>query len=205
MKLLFSLFIYLFVSSLYSQSFFNKTIDASFIKDITIILDHAFEIKIISSKTNTINIRAINEGEYQNSLFIKTTLQDQNLSIVDGFQPFSKFFNDKLSAHKVFSLKIEINIPVNLNVTLKSTSASAYFSGDYQSIFSELTSGNCSLNPFTGNAKIHTLNGNITIHTKDATVTASNIYGKIPTNLLYGRHKIELKTIHGHINTYKIK
>ncbi|MFO7718929.1 MAG: hypothetical protein R6W85_00645, partial [Gillisia sp.] len=107
---------------------------------------------------------------------------------------------DKLSAHKVFSLEITLEIPEGLEVFIKSNIASVSGSGTYKNLEVELKSGNCELTSFQGNALVNTYTGSIDVQTKNAEITAISRNGNlmVPPDIT-GKNKIHLTTINGNI------
>ncbi len=188
-----------------SQSSFNKSIDATDLTEVSIILDNTFQIEVTNTSENKIIVTAVSEGEYQNNVFINTKREENSLSIIDDIQPFSENHNDKLSAHKLIVLKVKIQLPKHLNVAITSRLASLNLRAKIKSLLVELNSGDCFLNDFIGNAVINTLDGSITVHTKNATISASTKKGILFAEKIFGEHLIELKSISGDISVYKTK
>ncbi|SEK86377.1 hypothetical protein SAMN04487910_1329 [Aquimarina amphilecti] len=198
--------IFLFVFKwVQSQSSFNKSIDATDLTEVSIILDNTFQIEITNTSENKIIVTAISEGEYQNNVLINVKRKGNSLSILDDIQPFSENYNDKLSAHKVIALKVKIQLPKHLKVIITSRLASLKLDAKIKSLFSELNSGDCFLNNFIGDATINTLAGSITVYTKNATIDASTKTGILSAEKIFGEHLIKLKSISGDISVYKTK
>ncbi|MFD2563356.1 hypothetical protein [Aquimarina rubra] len=206
MRKLFFFFI-AFILSIHvsGQSTFDKSIDATGLSEVFILLDNTFQIEVKNTSENKIIVSALSEGEYQNDILVNAKRKENTLTIMDDIQPFSENHNDKLSAHKVIVLKIKIQVPSHLKVTIQSRIASLRLNGDIKSLFVELNSGDCLLHHFVGNATINTLQGDITIHTKNATVNASTKSGTLYEEKIYGQHLIDLKSISGNISVYKTK
>ncbi|MHA7056694.1 hypothetical protein ACWGOQ_0005700 [Aquimarina sp. M1] len=206
MRKLFFFCIVCFVSiRLSGQSTFDKSIDATNLSEVYIFVDNTFQIEIINTTKNKVIVQARSEGEYQNDILIYAKRKENTLTIRDGIQPFSENHNDKLSAHKVIVLKIKIQVPHHLKVTVQSRIASLKLSGEIKSLFVELNSGDCSLHHFVGNATVNTLGGNILVNTQNAIVNASTKSGILYKEEIYGLHQIALKSISGNINVYKTK
>ncbi|AXT52183.1 hypothetical protein D1818_15560 [Aquimarina sp. BL5] len=200
----FSIFLQLSIS-VQSQSIFNKSIDATDLSEVFIFLDDTFQIEITNTSENKIIVNGISEGEYQNNILINATRKEDSLTILDDIQPFSEKHNDKLSAHKVIVVKVKIQIPQHLNVTIKSRIASLKLNAKIKSLFVELNSGDCLLRNFIGNAMINTLEGDITVYTKNATINTKTKSGILSIEKIFGQHQIELKSITGNISVYKTK
>ncbi len=187
------------------QSTFDKSIDATGIEEVIIVLDNIFQIDITNTSKDKIIYNAISEGEYKDNILIKSHREHKKLIIQDDVQPFSNSFNDKLSAHKVIAIKASFKIPSHLKVTVRSDYASLNSRGQLKTLFAELKSGDCMLDNFTGDATINTLSGDIKITTKNAEVKAITKLGKLRSQKITGLHKITLNSISGDISVYKTK
>jgi len=163
MKTIVSIIVLSLCFSLNAQKQIEKTINAKDIAIINISGDPFFKIKIETDEVSTISLSAKIEGEYAEHMVVLTEKKNDLLAISGTFQPLFKQDNDKLSAHKVLSVELKLVIPKNLEVTIKSTIASANISGDYANLFIELEQGNCQVENFSGNATINTINGNISV------------------------------------------
>ncbi|WP_109302207.1 hypothetical protein [Aquimarina sp. AU474] len=206
MRRLNSFFIFIISSaSILGQSTFDRSIDASGLNEIIIILDNTFQVEITNTQENKIIYNAVSEGEYQDHVLIKTARTQKTLTIKDDLQPFSIDYNDKLSAHKVMAVKIVIQIPSHIGVTIKSNIATLTAKGTYKNLFVELNSGDCIIDHFMGNATINTLTGDIKLSTKNAIVNTITKSGKLNVQKIYGEHKINLSSISGDISVCKTK
>ncbi|HSM63685.1 MAG TPA: hypothetical protein VK833_07095 [Gillisia sp.] len=193
MFLLFSLFAS-------AQKDTSQQIDSKGIESIHINTDEAFKINLKTTKGDMILISTHTEGEYFNDIALITETKGGSLHLSTKFREILQSGYDKLSAHKVFSLEIRIEIPENLQVLIKSNIASLEAKGVYDFLEAELNSGYCTLTNFKGNALINTYNGPISIETTNATVTASSRNGEviIPLNFT-GNHIIKVTSINGDI------
>ena len=119
-------------------------------------------------------------------------------------QPVFKDANDKLSAHKVISIEVILEIPENLNVFLKSKNANVIVKGLYSKVALNSDSGNCSFNSFHGNARIDTREGNIAMQTNHANIIATSKKGYIKNEEIdSGTNQIVIKTINGNVTVTK--
>ncbi|MBQ4819957.1 hypothetical protein [Aquimarina sp. MMG016] len=202
MKWLFSFFISI---TIHAQSTFDKSFDTSEVEEVEIVLHNTFEIEIINNIEDKVIFNGVSEGEYENDILIKAKQYGKRIVLEDEIQPFSENHNDKLSAHKVFVVKVKLQIPDHLNVVIKSRIASLDINGEFKNLFAELDSGDCLLNSFIGNATINTLSGNINVFTENANIITSTKSGKINSENITGAYQINLKSISGNISVYKTK
>ncbi|MDY8135229.1 hypothetical protein U0D62_06455 [Aquimarina sp. 2201CG5-10] len=195
----------MFTTIMVGQSSIDKSIDASGLKEVTIILNNTFQIEISNNLEDKIIFSVQSEGEYQDRILINTQRLETSVVLQDDVQPFSESHNDKLSAHKVFAVKVKIQIPPYLKVVVQSRTASLNITGKLKHLFAELNSGDCLLKSYIGEAMINTFTGNIDIYTKDASINASTRSGEIKGKMTFGRYPIELKSISGNINIHNMK
>jgi hypothetical protein len=170
----------------------EKQLDISEIKRIELFADAVFKIKITTSKTKTLTIHT--------AVDIKRSLS--TLTITPGLTPFFTKKNDKLAAHKVMAIELEIIIPENLYVTIYSTLASLHCSGYFKYFQAYLESGNCNISTYQGDGFIQTKSGNIIINAiEDLSVQTYSksglISGKTNKAQLY---TLEIKTLSGDIS-----
>jgi len=117
-------FIYIFLIT-FTVGFSQKkteqviTIDEA-VTHLMFDLDNVFTIKVSTSKSNQVFIKAISEGEYANHFVITQKEQHHNLTI-KGVIAFT-FPNkqDKLSVHKVHAIAVEIIVPEHLKTFVSS-------------------------------------------------------------------------------------
>jgi DUF4097 and DUF4098 domain-containing protein YvlB len=182
----------------------REILDAANISVIDIHTNEVFLINIISSTTSSIRINTHAEGEYFNQIILETNIENNRLAIKTKYPERLTGGFDKLSAHKVFSLEIEIAIPEGMEVNVRSNIASLQTQGEFKSIFAELKQGYCKLQDFAGTAIINTFSGNILVETSSGLLDASSRNGRIDVpDFLPGRKPIRLRSIDGDIKVLK--
>lgn len=201
MKLINALLLILFCSfSGFSQKDISGSYDAGDIKQVYIFTDEVFRVNIKTSDTDQIKITSHSEGEYFNDISLEVEVLQEKIVLTSNFREVLQGGFDKLSAHKVFSLEITLEVPENLEVFIKSNIASVFGSGNYKNLEVDLKNGSCVFSFFTGNAVINTYKGFIELQTKNADITGTSRNGKveIPEDM-NGKYRIVLKTINGSI------
>lgn len=201
MKLINALLLILFCSlSGFSQRDISGSYDAGDIKQLYIFADEVFRINIETSDTDQIKIISHSEGEYFDDISLEVEVLQEKMVLTSKFREVLQGGFDKLSAHKVFSLEITLEVPENLDVFIKSNIASVFGSGNYKNIEVDLKNGSCVLSTFKGNAVINTYKGLIELQTNNADITGTSRNGKveIPKDIT-GKYRIVLKTINGNI------
>lgn len=199
------IFFFFFITlQLCAQKQIDETFSALDINEIVIEGDHIFKIHLQTKPLNTIHLITKIEGEYTPEIAVIHKIEDSILYVKSAFRSSFALHNDKLSAHKVISIEIALEIPEDLKVYLKSDIGSAKIRGKYTFITAELSQGNCVLKDFIGSGIINTINGNITLETNFAQIKAHTKYGVFKKEpIVYGGNLIEMNSINGDIHLKK--
>lgn len=178
----------------------KEVIHAQNIKTIRIDTDEVFRIKLSTTDDSSISISTHSEGEYYDDIILDTVLEKGELKITTRYPEILTGGYDKLSAHKVFSLEIEMNIPKGLQVMINSNLASVTANGDYKSFYADLKQGYCELLSFSGAAVINTYSGDILVETDSGIIDAKSRNGVVTIpDFLPGREQLRLTSIDGDI------
>jgi len=188
-----------------AQKIMEKSWDASSIEHFEIISDEVYRITIISKATNRIYVRTKVEGEHSENVAVLVSEENKTLSLSSDFTPFFIMKNDKLAAHKVISIEMEIIIPYDMEVWVKGAIASVETVGAFRKIQLDLRNGNCVLNNFKGNAQLNSRNGNITVFARETGVfevksRTGSIKNELPNT---GRFLIKAESVNGDITLLK--
>ena len=196
----------MFSVNLIAQKKLFKTYDVGDIHTLFIESDAIFQIKLTTVKTNQITIYTQIEGETYDSALLHTEILNGILKITTGRTPDFIPFNDKLSAHKVLSIVVEVSMPEGLSLDVYSSLASLEAEGFYNQVRVNLERGNCGLSNFRfrESVYINTISGNISIETTKAKILAQSRNGNIVTPKgMTGIKIIDLQTIDGDITVIK--
>lgn len=139
----------------------QQTIATQGIDEIHINSEKIFQLNIYSTDENVVKIETKMEGEYYRDVNVLTATKKKQLHISCEFAEAFQLPNDKLSAHKVFSITMNIYIPKQLEVQLKGHETQVFVQGNYRKFWSMLISGNYTFENFSAEAKIQTKKGNI--------------------------------------------
>ncbi|MFV8225234.1 hypothetical protein [Christiangramia aquimixticola] len=185
---------------MFSQRDTREILDAEQVRNIHIDTDEVFKIEVLSSKSPGIRIKTHSEGEYYDEIILETRIIDKTLMITTRYPQILSGGYDKLSAHKVFSLEIEIELPENLYLTVDSNIASLITHGKFRTVQVNLNQGYCQLFDFTGSAVVNTYYGNIMVETSIGKIEANSRNGNVNiSELLPGRNSIKLNSVDGNI------
>ncbi|HET7360803.1 MAG TPA: DUF4097 family beta strand repeat-containing protein [Salinimicrobium sp.] len=189
----------------YGQKQTKKVMDIGKITSIFISTDEVFNINIETKPVQTITIISRSGGEYYNDIGLETEIKRDKLIITSRFPEKLQGGYDKLSAHKVFSMSVDLEIPKGMKVEIISNLASVYGSGAYKNLVVQLKSGACYLTNFTGNAIVNTYSGNIEVETKNARITAHSRHGEVRiSEFAVEKYQMNLTSIDGDIIVQKM-
>ena len=171
--------------------------DTSF---ILINADDCFKVEITTTLSKEIAVEAHIDGEYKNDLLVKIKEDGPSIDISTGFQPNFIKPNDKLSAHKVISISLKVQIPENMKVRLFGSYANVYAKGSYKILKVTLDDGTCNFQSIYGIAHAVTRSGDIYLYSKGATIETKNSFGSTEAgNIPKGDDYFNLVTTTGNI------
>lgn len=184
----------------------QEILDASNIHSIRIESDEVFLVSVKTAPVSEISIKTHSEGEYFDNIQLISKVENGELILSSEYPEMLTGGYDKLSAHKVFSLEIEMQIPENLALNVTSNIASLVADGNFKAVYANLKQGYCHLMDFSGAADINTYSGDILVETAQGIIEADTRHGtiKIP-DFLPGRNPIRLTSIDGNIMVHKTK
>ncbi len=166
-KILLSLLLAFGISEAISQKLVEKQLDATRFERLVISSDMINTLAVTSEATNQIRIVNKVVGENYENVIVTTSEENKTLKIGTSYSPYFIADNDKLAAHKVMSVDIELTIPNFLYVEVNTSIASISVTGNYSNFHAYLENGDCQLNNFFGNASIKTKQGNIEVHARE--------------------------------------
>ncbi len=204
MKYYLVLFVFIPIQLLSAQKKVQKTIFDTKDTAIEINAIDCFLVTIKTAKSNTILVEAKMEGEYGKEVLLNLHEEGKTLLIDTAFNPMFALPNDKLGAHKVLSISLQITIPENMKVQLYGTYCNVDATGIYQNISIALNDGNCVLKDIQDKATVNTQSGAIALYTKSGTISAISKYGEvISEDILAGNQRYQLNSITGDIHIFK--
>jgi len=117
-----------------------------------------------------------------------------------SFLPNFKHPNDKLSAHKVISIKLKLKVPEYTEVRLYGTNSNVNASGNYKALNIVLADGDCTLSQVSEQVTVKTQTGNIALIAQEGTLNAKSTYGKVRLKpLKVGDNTFKLTSVEGNI------
>jgi len=193
-------------SNSFAQKIIEREFDIANLSAIKINSDNIFAIRVTSEKTNKIKIKTRIEGENFENVVLSAIVNDETLIISPEYTPFFEVKNDKLAAHKVIAIEIDLFVPENFEIEIKSILASVETLGSFKLISASLGRGNCTFNNFKGNAIVKTNEGAITIFAnKETSGTAISKKGTVINELSNsGVYSIKAESRGGDISLLQI-
>jgi len=193
------------VNLLSAQKVVRKTMLNPEIKAIAIDGINCFKINMKTSNSDELEVRAKIEGEYKKNLILNLREEGSNLFVNAGFSPNFKDPNDKLSAHKVVSISLDIGLPESQRVQVNGLSCNVFVTGNYEQLKITLNDGNCSLNNVSEKVFVVTQSGDINLRSKRGKIKSVSKFGKIEDNdIPIGTDYYSLKTTTGNIGLMRI-
>ena len=187
-----------------AQRHLEKTYLDPSVNAIFISAEQAFQVVVDTSPTQEVIVEADMEGEYQNDVFIQMETLGNTLRIGTDFAPNFERPNDKLSAHKVLSVKLKIVLPENLKVSLVAGDCQVKASGNYRELNVKIAGGGCTLQGRTYRSDIDTISGFISAYIAEGQVLAQSGFGEVELESVpYGPDRYTLKSVRGSIRVYR--
>ncbi len=197
----------LFSTEATGQKVLQKEFNASGFETLAIKSDEVFTVNISTKQTDKITIQTHVEGEHYESVLVNTSEKNRKLLVTTSYSPFFKKENDKLAAHKVIAIDMDITIPEAMGVEIESKIASVTGKGTFKNVYVALENGTCSFKNFVGNATLYTKKGAIAVYAKpnvsgEAISKKGTISNQLPRK---GKYKIKAESITGSITLLQNK
>jgi len=201
---LFMTILFCFCLSVKGQNHIEKRIEGTHIQKVDVNGDGVFKIKIDTHDSTQIIVTASVEGEHSEHIILVTEEIEDLLIVSAEWQPLFIQDNNKLSAHKVISIELEMLLPKTISLYAKSDIASAEIKGEYNRLMVELVNGNCNIQAETNYTKVNTIDGDISVLTQNAAIKANTKNGKMDVdNAVKGNNTMLLNSLNGDIKVRK--
>ncbi|WP_343488205.1 DUF4097 family beta strand repeat-containing protein [Allomuricauda sp. d1] len=168
---------------------------------ILINADKCFQVDLKTVSGNEILVNATIDGEYRKDLVVLIEEEGTNVLISADFQPNFVNPNDKLSAHKVLSISLEIVLPEYVDAHLFGTNTNVLATGHYRKLKIDLSDGTCTLENVSEKVSVKTQSGTIFLKAASGTVDAKSQYGQVlGKSIVSGDNYFDLHSIEGDIH-----
>ncbi|MEZ4778227.1 MAG: hypothetical protein R2786_02460 [Flavobacteriaceae bacterium] len=194
-----------FISNGFSQKVIEKFWKETAFNTIEIISDEVFKIEIIAGNFSEIKLQSKIAGENFESMNMGASEKGEVLTLKPSYRPYFTPQNDKLAAHKVISIEIQLFIPEGITVFITSKLASLEATGKFKELDVNLREGHCTLKEFSGNAMLNTRFGNILVYAKPevsgvGVSKKGTVLNKLSTNAMY---TLKAESVIGNISLLK--
>jgi len=190
----------------HAQKLVKKAFIGPRTETIQIDAQYCYRIDLKTAPTDEVQVSASMEGEYANDLVISIEQSGNTALISAGFQPLFVNPNDKLSAHKVVSIALEISVPEYKNVDVFGTNTNLYGTGKYKDLNITLSDGRCILDNVSESVAVTTQKGDILVSASSGDIVAESTYGNVEKEKIpFGDNHFVLKSIEGDIFLTKTK
>lgn len=182
----------------------SKTVLANDIHLVQINTANCFEVNLNTFYGNEVNVSAEIEGEYSKDLDLEVKSSGNMVFVEANFVPSFENPNDKLSAHKVVSIRLNITVPSSKKIEIYGTNTRVMATGNYKELQVTLSDGTCELYNVDGNVNVRTQSGTIIVKAEAAEIETESRYGSVEFNSIpSGISKYNLQTVTGNIELIK--
>lgn len=197
---------FFFLAQLQGQKLVKKAFIGPRTEYIQIDAANCYTLTLNTAPTKEVEVSASIEGEYAKDLLVSVKEEGATVLISAGFHPNFINPNDKLSAHKVISIALEITVPQYKNVSVFGTHSEVQVEGEYSDLNIKLSDGRCTLKNVSEVVEVNTQNGDIWLMALSGNVMAESAYGEVePNQIPKGNNQYMLKTVEGNIHLRKTK
>lgn len=198
------LFFILALQSLFAQKILTKTLNDPTLSQIYIQAQDINSLSITSVESKEFLVRGVLDGEYSTHQMLSIVRKGNTLYVVPDFTDKYEIPNDKLSAHKVFAIALDMCIPSYLEVVVSGEATRVSASGRFKKLNISLVDGMCSLNDIGEQVYVNSQSGSIFLNQKKGFVTAKSNYGLVEKESIpIGKSVIVLHSVSGHIKVTK--
>ena len=183
-----------------AQKILKQTIPIGNISFLQINSENCYKVKLSTHNSNEIILAASLEGEYQNDIVVSSIQEGATLFLETKFQMLFNNPNDKLSAHKIVSVFLDIVLPKGLSVKLLGNSTKIDLSGEYNKVEIHNIDENIILQNVEGNILAKSFSGSIILNIESGEVSANSKFGSVYSGtILKGKSNFIVNTVNGSI------
>ena len=157
LRAFFSLCLLLLSFSSVAQKKLHKIVLADNVDLIQVNTAHCFEVNLNTISGKELLVEANMEGEYSKELDLELKNDGTTLFIEANFAPNFEKPNDKLSAHKVVSILLNIALPEFKTIALYGTGSRVHATGKFKDLQIVLSDGTVRLNNTNGNVLLRSI------------------------------------------------
>ena len=179
MKIKGLLLLILVQGSILAQSKWEKKIDAPEVHSLSIELGFIQNLMVSTGNSDQYIIKTTSEGEYRDQVMLVSKEVDHWLEIYPQWAPSFTAPNDKLSAHKVRALNLELIVPKGKTLEIRGEQAVVSVLGEYKEVVLRLGSGRVNLEYSSEESDIRTDSADVFLTVPYGDIQASSSEGKV--------------------------
>lgn len=165
--------------SILAQSKWEKKIDVPEVHSISIELGFIQNLMVSTGNSDQYVIKTTSEGEYRDQVMLVSKEVDHWLEIYPQWAPSFIAPNDKLSAHKVRALTLELIVPRGKTLEIRGEQAVVSVLGEYKEVILRLGSGRVNLEYSSEESDIRTDSADVFLTVPHGEIQASSSEGKV--------------------------
>lgn len=185
---------------LWGQKVTQRSFDASALTNVQIDAERIFQVELIGERTETVRTEVFIEGEYQSELTVSSGVVGSTLFLKGVFMPSFVDPNDKLSAHKVVSVRLKVYLPESLETEVSGSATRVLAGGFFDDLTIITAKGPVFLNAASGLISVRTTTGEIIAENIRGALSATSTYGQVYRNEVpRGNATLRLESVSGDI------
>jgi len=184
----------------WSQKILSKVLEDPSLTQIHVLAQQVNTLHLKPSSSKELHVSARLNGEYSFHQIIVFTRKGNTLFIGPDLSATFEIPNDKLSAHKIWSVDLAIEIPTYLEVYIDGGNTQINAEGIFEKLQIQLNDGLCVLKEVGNQVRVNTIRAPIILKQKKAIINAETTFGTlILPSVPKGLSEIVLRSIHGDI------
>ncbi len=165
--------------SAFGQVQWNKTLKDLDLRGITIDMRFIQGLTLSTHRSEDVLLNTQSEGEYQLQYVVVTQHENHWLTVYPQRAPSFNSYNDKLSAHKVIAMNLEIRVPESIKVEIEANQGKLNVSGLYRELYIQLDEGSLKMSHIAEQSTIKTKGASVYLNIDSGTVETKSKKGKV--------------------------
>lgn len=200
------LFCFLLFIKIRAQTTTSFTIQDKSINQVSFSAEQVSVINFTTHSESSISFASASESTYKNELYFDYKVEGSVLFIKSVFPARLAFGDNKMTSMQEFSVSVNMVLPEDLKLDIRSDMASVEGQGVFKSLTINTKSGYCRLKSFLGNANINTYDGLINLTTRQAKIKAQSQTGNVNIDeSLVQNYFINLRSVNGDIKVIQME
>ena len=165
--------------SAFGQVQWNKTLKDLDLRGITIDMRFIQGLNLTTHRSADVLLNTQSEGEYQLQYVVVTQHENRWLTVYPQRVPAFNNLNDKLSAHKVIAMNLEMRVPESIVVEIEANQGKLEVSGLYRELNVQLDEGSLKLSHRAEQSTIKTKGASVHLNVASGTVDSKSEKGLV--------------------------